>query len=204
MKLTARLLRTAQTSVAITAALLLAACARNLQWDEEVLLNTGETIWVNKKVRYTINGQPGNPVDLGYAADREETTSFKYQGRSYTYKGDASLLVLAISPQKTPVLLANADTWGWYRRHQYKCVNPFYVMFVPDASGQQWTWPDRVEPWTYNLRTNLLVDRRHPSYVDSRYTMADKSTQGFLRDRRTMHIQKIDPLYATDTCKESN
>ena len=180
---------------------MLSACSKTVQWEEEVLLNTGETIWVSKEVRYTIKGQPGNPADMGYLPDHDEILSFKYGGRSYTYNGDASLLVLAISPLKLPVLLAAAEDGGWYRRHTYKCVNPYYVQFVPDASGKQWSWPDRIELWTYNLPTNLLVHRDHPSDVKKRYTMADKAMQGFWRDPRTMYFQKIDPLFISDTCK---
>ncbi len=62
----------------------LAACSKTVQWKEEVLLNTGETILVTKEVRYTIKGQPGNPLDMGYLPDHEETSSFKYGGRAYT------------------------------------------------------------------------------------------------------------------------
>ena len=98
--------RTSLITCAIAAIMQLTGCAKNVQWEEEVLLNKGETIWVTKEVRYIIKGQPGNPLDLGYLPDFEETTSFKYGGRAYTYKGDAAIMVLAISPQKLPVLLA--------------------------------------------------------------------------------------------------
>ena len=196
--------RLQRLALLLVAAVTLSACSKTVQWEEQVLLNTGETIWISKEVRYTIKGQPGNPADMGYLPDHEEITSFKYGGRSYTYDGDASLLVLAISPQKLPVLLAAAEDGGWYRRHNYKCVNPYYVQFVPDGSGKQWTWPDKIELWTYNLPTNLLVHRDHPSDVKKRYTMADKANQGFLRDPRTINIQKINPLYLSEICKGSN
>ena len=68
--------------------LAIGACAimtrdRTVTWEEEVLLNTGETIWVSKEVRYTIKGQPGNPADMGYVPGFEETLSFTYGGRKY-------------------------------------------------------------------------------------------------------------------------
>ena len=75
--------RASLISIAMLAIMQLTACAKNVQWEEEVLLNTGETIWVTKEVRYTIKGQPGNPADLGYLPDFVETTSFKYGGRDY-------------------------------------------------------------------------------------------------------------------------
>lgn len=189
--------------LAAATVLQLTACSRNVQWEEEVLLNTGETITVYKEVRYSIKGQPGNPADLGYVPDWVETTSFKYGGRSYTYTGDASIMVLAISPQKLPILLAPPENTGWYRHNNYKCVTPYYVQLTPDITGQQWTWPDRIEPWTYNLPANLMLNRDHPSEVKRRYTMADKSKQTYLQDPQLSYIQKINPLFIGDICKGS-
>jgi hypothetical protein len=172
----------------------LAACARNVQWEEEVLLNTGETIVVTKEVRYTIKGQPGNPLDMGYLPDYLETTSFKYGGQDYTYKGEAKIMVLAISPKKLPVLLAPASIGDWYYNNNYACVTPYYLQLVSDSTGQRWTWPDRIEPWTYNVPANLMLNRDHPSEMKRRYTMADKAQQRYLRDPQLLDIQKINPL----------
>lgn len=186
------------------ASLQLSGCSRTVEWEEEVLLNTGETITVHKEVRYSIKGQPGNPADLGYLPDFVESTSFKYGGRDYSYRGDANIMVLAISDKKLPVLLAPASSNGWYRRNDYKCVHPYYVQLVPDSSGQQWTWPDKIEPWTYNLPANLMIDRAPPSDVKRRYTMADKSKQTYLQDPQLIDIQKINPFFIDDQCKGSN
>lgn len=192
-----------QVLLALAAALQLSACAKTVQWEEEVLLNTGETIWISKEVRYTIKGQPGNPLDLGYLPDQVETTSFKYGGRDYTYVGEAKIMVLAISQQKLPVLLARPTSNDWYRRNYYKCVHPYYVQLMPDLTGRNWTWPDRIEVWTYDLPNNLMLDRAGPSEVKGRYTMEDKSKQPYMRDPRLLSIQKINPLYISDHCKGS-
>jgi hypothetical protein len=186
--------RTSLITVAMLAIMQLTACAKNVQWEEEVLLNTGETIWISKEVRYTVKGQPGNPADLGYLPDFMETTSFKYGGRSYTYKGEAKIMVLAISPQKLPVLLAPASIGDWYYNNNYACVTPYYLQLIPDSTGQQWTWPERIEPWTYNLPANLMLNRDNPSDVKRRYTMADKAQQTYMRDPQLLDIQKINPL----------
>jgi len=172
----------------------LTACAKTVQWEEEVMLNTGETIWITKEVRYTIKGQPGNPMDMGYLPDFVETISFKYGERSYTYKGEAKIMVLAISPQKLPILLAPASIGDWYYNNNYACVTPYYLQLIPDSTGLQWTWPDRIEPWTYNLPANLLLNRDNPSDVKPRYTMADKAQQTYMRDPQLLDIQKINPL----------
>lgn len=200
-----RLRKSLQILLTAMAALQLTACAKNVQWEEEVLLNTGETILITKEVRYTIKGQPGNPADLGYLPDFVETTSFKYGGRSYTYKGKAGLMVLAISPEKTPVLLALPGGGGWYKHNVFpRCAKPYYVQFVPDITGEHWTWPDQIELWTYNLPANLLLDRDHPSDVKRRYTMADKAAQGYMRDPQLLSSQKINPLYTNQDCHETN
>ena len=189
---------------AIAAIMQLTGCAKNVQWEEEVLLNTGETIVVAKEVRYTIKGQPGNPLDLGYLPDFEETTSFKYGGRAYTYKGKAGLMVLAISPEKVPVLLALPGGGGWYKYNVFpRCAKPYYVQFVPDVTGQHWTWPDQIELWTYNLPANLLGHRDHPSDVKRRYTMADKAAQRYMHDPQLLSSQKINPLFTNPDCHEA-
>jgi hypothetical protein len=179
------------------------ACAKTVTWEEEVLLNTGEIIWVTKEVNYTIKGRPGNPLDLGYRPDFVETISFQYDRRSYIYKGDAGIFVLAISPQKVPVLLASAGGKGWYRRNIYpRCAKPYYVQFLPDSTGQVWKWPDKIEPWTYDLPANLLVHRDHPSDVKRRYTLADKAAQTYLRDPQLLSSQKINPSFTNQDCHE--
>lgn len=181
------------------------ACSKTVQWEEEVLLNTGETIWISKEVRYTIKGQPGNPLDVGYLPDFRETTSFKYKDRSYSYTGDAKIMLLAISPQKLPVLLARPHSNAWYRHNAYPlCAKPYYVQLVSDITGKQWTWPDKIETWTYNLPANLMLTRDPPSDVKRRYTMADKSQQGYMKDPQLLSSQKINPLETNQNCHGNN
>ena len=175
-------------------AMTISACSKTVQWEEEVLLNTGETIIVNKEVRYSIKGQPGNPADLGYVPDWVETISFKYGGRGYSFKGEASLIVLAISPNKLPVLIAPVTLGDWFYNNNYACVTPYYVQLNPDSTGKQWAWPVRIESWTYNLPANLLHQRDHPSLMQSHYSMADKAAQRYMHDPQLLDSQKINPL----------
>jgi len=196
---------TSLITFALLAIMQLTGCAKTVQWEEEVLLNTGETIWVTKEVRYTIRGQSGNPADLGYRPDFKESTSFKYSDRSYSYTGDASIMVLAISPQRLPVLLAIASSASdWAYKNRYECVTPYYVQLMPDSTGLQWTWPDKIEPWTYNLPANLMRNRDHPSEVKRRYTVGDKVKQTYMQDPSLSAVQKIDPLFTGIRCKGNN
>jgi hypothetical protein len=184
----------------VVSAMQLTACERNLKWEEEVLLNTGEIIWVTKEVRYTVKGQPGNPLDLGYLPDFVESTSFTYGGRSYSYKGDAGIFVLAISAQKLPVLIAGTGRGWGYRNNYPLCTKPNYVQLVPDGTGQQWAWPSQIEPWTYNLPANLMLNRDEPSHVKRRYTILDKSQQSYLKDPQLLNSQKVNPSAKHQDC----
>jgi hypothetical protein len=67
----------------------------------------------------------------------------------------------------------------------------------------QWTWPERIELWTYNLPANLMIDRDDLLDVKSRYTLADKSKQQYLQDPRLIYIQKIDPSLTDEDCNRS-
>jgi hypothetical protein len=182
---------------------ILTACATNVQWKEEVLLNTGETIWVTKEVRYSIKGQAGNPLDMRYSPDFMEITSFKYDGREYIYKSNAGLIVLAISPKKIPVLLTSPGDNNWHRHNNYPlCTKPYYVQFVPDSTGQIWEWKNNIDLWTYNLSANLMIHRDHPFKAKKQYTMADKAQQNYLKDPRSLYLKKIDPLYTNENCHQ--
>ena len=142
------------------AALQITACSKTVQWEEEVPLNTGETIWVKRSVVYSLQGEGGNPMNIGYRQDYAETLTFDWGGKRYVYKGNADLMVLAISPQKQPVLVAPAANKRWDWNHNYYCTTPHYVQFVPDMNGREWTWPPEIEPWLYGVPRNLMGQRR--------------------------------------------
>ncbi len=60
-----RLKKPLQILLAVVGALQLTACSKTVQWEEEVPLNTGETIWVKRTVVYSLQGESGNPMDIG-------------------------------------------------------------------------------------------------------------------------------------------
>lgn len=146
-----------QTLLIMFAALQLTACSKTVQWEEEVPLNTGETIVVKRSGTYSYQCDLAVTMGCGYehGPKPRATIEFTYKGKEYSYTGDASPMVLAISPQGKPNLVSSGGVWG--NQHEYPCVTPYYVQFRPDSSGKQWTWPDRIEPWLYDLPSNLLV-----------------------------------------------
>ena len=99
----------------LLSAILLGACSKTVQWEEEVPLNTGETIWVKRELTYAIQGAHANPLDLGFRAKPNQTFKFDYGGRRYIYKGEAMIIFIAISPKtQKPILVAECHGFGTF------------------------------------------------------------------------------------------
>ena len=153
----------------------LGGCTRTVTWEEEVPLNTGETIWVERRMPWEMLGGYGNPFDISMQPTREQTIRFTYGRKDYVYVGRANVLWLAISPERTPVLVAPAADYGWYSENSYYCVIPYYVQLVPDQSGKQWTWPEAIEPWLYQMPANLMASiPQLREQRNSKYTKKDR------------------------------
>lgn len=189
-----------KTWLAVACLLQLTACAKTVRWDEEVPLNTGETIWVKRTVQYSVQGGHGNPLDMAYRPDRSEVIEFKWNGKPYRYEGDAVIMVLAISPQKQPVLVAAAADGSWNWKHNYPCVIPSYVQLVPDPTGRHWTWPSQIETWLYNLPSNLMRQRKPPEEMGRRYSGEQRRAEDYSGSIGIEPYQRIDPAHATDHC----
>ncbi len=195
-----------KTLVAILAALQLSACSKTVTWEEEVPLNTGETIWVTRTVVYRLKGAGGNPFDIGYGQDRTEKIEFKWNEKSYAYEGDADLILLAISPQKQPVFAARASDKGWDWIHNYYCATPHYVQLIPDASGREWTWPPQIEHWLYGLPANLMGHRNAPEKMKHRYTAIQREKEDAIGHLQIPSRGKIDSSFTINNneCKRNN
>jgi hypothetical protein len=187
--------------IAVTA-LQITACSKTVQWEEEVPLNTGETIWVKRTVEYTKQGGAGNPLDTKYRPSKDQAIEFTWNGKSYYYKGEARIMLLAISPQKQPVLVAKAADNAWYARYNYACTYPFYVQLMPDETGKVWNWPPDIDTWLYNLIPNLLLSRYEPEQMQKRYTALERQAEDRMGNIGTPSQQKIDPAYTGDLCKK--
>ncbi|MDO9234414.1 MAG: hypothetical protein Q7U28_00075 [Aquabacterium sp.] len=195
-----------QILLVVIAATQLAACSKTVQWEEEVPLNTGETIWVKRSVVYKLKGAGGNPFDIGYGQDKTETLSFNWGGKKYVYEGEAALMLLAISPQKQPVLVAPAANKGWDWNHNYYCATPHYVQFVPDPSGSEWSWPPEIESWLYDMPSNLMRQRRKPADMQKRYTAKQRAEEDAVSSMQSPTTAKIDPKFIMNPreCKRRN
>jgi len=187
--------------LAMLAALTLSACSKTVQWEEEVPLNTGETIWVKREVAYKLKGGGDNPFDMAYRPDWTEEISFEWRGKKYRYVGDADLMVLAISPlTQRPVLVAHGANKQWSRQHNYRCTTPFYVQFVPSADGDEWSWPPSIEPWLFNMPRNLMAKRETMDKMKARYTSSDRAALDRTMSIGAPDLARIDPTYKFDQC----
>ena len=159
-------------------ALVVSACSRTVTWEEEVPLNTRETIWIEREMRWAMLGAMGNPFDIRLRPTREQVIRFKYAGRQYRYEGRANIRWIAISPEMKPALVAKAADFGWL------CTVPYYVQLVPGATGDRWTWSDRIETWLHQLPANVAsvptpaenpkrIAARHRDSMDATYQVPE-------------------------------
>ena len=182
------------------AALELSACSKAVSWEEEVPLNNGTTIWVKRTQEYSYRGGGGNPVDIAFRPDPEENVEFTWGGRKYHYRGDAQIILLAISPLNTPVLVAPAADNGWHWNHNYKCTTPFYVQLIPTDDGASWRWPAQIEPWLIGLRYNLMRSRALAAEVRKKYTTEDRNEMDANSSSQDTSKTRIESDHKPEAC----
>lgn len=187
----------------VAGALVLTACSKTVQWEEEVPLNTGERIWVKRYVTYKLQGAGGNPLDIGYRPDWTEEIAFEWMGKKYKYTGDAGIILIAISPlTKQPVLVANAMIGGWYRTNNYKCTMPYYVQFNPDDSGQHWSWPPKIETWLYGSGYNLMHHKPKLGAEQPKYIEQDRKKLDSVVAAQSPHLIRVDASFSFNKTNE--
>jgi len=184
----------------LLASIMTTACGNTVRWEEEVVLNNGETISVKRERAYTRQSEPGNPFIVNWAPVTAQTIEFTWRGKRYEYTGDAMLILLAIAPSGIPVLVARADDNMWHAVHKYRCTRPFYVELVPDGTGKQWSWPPMVDAWLYRRPSNLMAappPRKHPL---PRYTAKEISSVNRQLGPGNESLAQVDPTYANSYC----
>jgi hypothetical protein len=189
--------------------LLVGSCAfvtrdRVVSWEEEVLLNTGETIIAKRTVPWSFQGGAGNPLSMAMRPNvSQEVLQFTYKGKDYSYSGGAAVGWIVISKEGIPNLVAIPSSYGWARRNFYYCTDPFYVQFKPSGDGKTWTWPKNIEPWLYGLPYNLMaVIPKLDEKIKKRYPLGDRSARddGVTRDPRLSIYIQIDANFKTNEC----
>lgn len=106
--------------------MLLSACSqtvKTVQWEEEVPLNTGETIWVKRADTYKRESGYANPLKLVWGITNR-AYEFSWQGQKYSYRRETkesigAILLYASPSDKTISIVAGAAS----------CVKPGYGEF---------------------------------------------------------------------------
>lgn len=183
-------------------ALVLSACSRTVTWEEEVPLNTGETIWIERSMPWKLLGAAGNPFDLALRPTRHQTIRFTYHGRPYIYEGKADISWIAVSPKTgAPILVAPAASFAWDNENSFYCTVPHYVQLSPDSTGRTWTWPDRIETWLYGTPANVMSSI--PSLSEHgalRYTHDEKERRDAVYRLQFPPGARIDSTYKENAC----
>lgn len=186
--------------LALGMAMFLSACSKTVQWEEEVPLNTGETIVVKRSGTYTFKSAPGNPLEFGYGPEWLSTIEFTYRKRHYSYTGDAGLILLAISPDGEPNLVASAANHDWQWKNSYHCITPYYVQFRPDSIGMHWTWPEQINHWLYGLPTNLIFGLPSLESSGKKFSPDDRAKKNASVTAAFGHYKSIDPKHSSENC----
>ena len=189
-----------------TLAFLIGSCAfmtrdRTVTWEEEVPLNTGETVVVKRTGTYSLQLEAGNPFNVRLSPEPVSTIEFTYKGKMYVYSGETGLLLLAIAPNGLPNLIADPRAHGWEWKNNFYCVVPYYLQLRPDSTGKQWDWQEKIGPWLYGLPTNLIIGLAPLDADGKKYSKADRILENGARHSSEGHSRTIVSTYKFDSCK---
>lgn len=190
-----------RTLIAMALAVAASGCTRSVDWTEEVPLNTGETIWVQRHGIYSYGSNSGNPLEHGFHPDPGVSMEFEYRGKRYAHRIDTSLQILAIGPDGVPNLVTTATDMAWQWHNGRYCTRPSYVQFRPDASGTRWTALPQVEPWLFGLATNLMFGPPDLGRPSRRVNADDRNRIQARVYLAGDQYRRLDPSYQHPDCR---
>ena len=111
--------------LAVLATTQLSSCSKSIRWQEEVPVNTGEVIIMNREDVFVRRSAPGNPFLMGWWLNGR-SYKFFWNGRHYSYKVtgvSTGPMLLYVYPKENTVAIIDS---GW-----------------PKCSGYaEWRWAD--------------------------------------------------------------
>lgn len=138
-----------QILLMLVAATQLTACSKTVQWEEEVPLNTGETIWVKRMDSYVKGSEPGNPLKMTWGIEKR-AYEFSWQGQHYTYQTEpkvslGAILIYVFPADKTIAIVDAARN----------CAKPGYGEFRWTNGG--WHIQENVSQILIDQPRNLMA-----------------------------------------------
>ena len=174
---------------AVIALAALAGCTKTAEWQEEVPLNTGETVWVTRTVEFERYGD--NPLALGWSdlRSREEVLQFDWRGTRYRIQPPRPPLVLFIDPVAGQPALVLPQLW-------HNCRRPHFEQWQAGPGG--WT-PRPLSPAAVGLPKNLMRDR--PARVEQIRSTYPAALIRELDAPSSRHFRdSVDPDYLPPAC----
>jgi hypothetical protein len=153
-------------AVAVALVALLSGCSKRVEWKEEVPLNNGQTIWVQRSAVYERVLTGPLALQLGWRIG-EETIEFEWGQSTYRFVDAVSPTYLVIDFTSKPVLIAVINGRLFER---YGCRTPFYIEWRP-LQDKGWKVSEKLNAAFEGVRANLLhfrnPDPRMPSVIRS-------------------------------------
>jgi hypothetical protein len=160
-------LRVAATAVAAVAVCFyLVSSKKQVNWEEEILLNTGEVLLVSRTDDYRRASEPGNPLRTSWwiVSRRYE---FTWAGKKIRYERTAKeslgAFMLYVNPDSREISIIDGAR---------ACARPGYAEFR--WNGEAWAIKRTISPNVIGLKRNLLghfsgIDGDIPARVDASF-----------------------------------
>lgn len=121
--------------------------AKTVEWDEEVPLNTGETIWVHRADVYKSGSEPGNPFKSAWWP-KNRRYNFSWRGQKHFFEtpsfGGSPLLLYVYPSEQVIALVA----------YSKDCQKPGYAEFR--WKNGEWAIQQNLNPTLIGLPRNLM------------------------------------------------
>ncbi len=154
--------------LAVFAVLQLTGCSKTVQWEEEVPLNTGETIWVNRSDTYEKVSGYANPLERVWGI-KKRALKFTRHGQNYEFQTDTTeiMMIYEFDAPKSVAIVAwvqNCERRGF---GEFRWVNG------------KWELQPNVSPTLIGQQRNLMGH-----YSGYEGAVPARVTQEFIRNSR--------------------
>jgi hypothetical protein len=181
-----------------TLSLLLSACGQSLntvEWEEEVLLNTGEIIWVKRVDTFIRGAEPGNPLQRTWRLNKR-AYEFTWLGKKYIYTTEVK-----VSPGALMLYVHDAGKTLGIVDFSRNCIKPGYGEFR--WINGNWQLQENAASALIGQARNLMGSFDSEGEIPARVNRAFKQ-QVDTAPNRSKKIMQIDESNLATNCARSN